>query len=218
MGRATFVLYAKVYCVDRKILEQTALNFKESTLGLDIAKHEIVACLRWDNSEFERPWTVVNPLEIKELVELCLYLVSLGIKLSVAMESTGTYGEGIRRALTVAEIEVIRVSGKHVSDYKEIFDGVPSQHDGKDAAMIAELASMNKGTPWPFLSLVESMEEIRFQVRRMDTFQTEHAGIPSNYRWTAFRKKSTQSATYFLILGFVNGGASPSCCSRCQVP
>ncbi len=36
-------------------------------------------------------------------------------------------------ALTAAKIRVVRISGKHVADYSEIFDGVPSKHDGKDA-------------------------------------------------------------------------------------
>ncbi len=66
--------------------------------------------------------------------------------LCVGMESTGTYGEAVRRALTVAGLTVQRISGKAASDYKEIFDGVPSQHDGKDAAIIAELAAYGKGT------------------------------------------------------------------------
>ncbi len=38
------------------------------------------------------------------------------------------------------KITVCRVSNKASHDYAEILDGVPSQHDGKDAAVIAELA------------------------------------------------------------------------------
>jgi len=43
--------------------------------------------------------------------------------------------------LSESGIRVQRVSGKAVSDYHEIFDGVPSQHDGKDAAMLLNLLS-----------------------------------------------------------------------------
>ena len=64
------------------------------------------------------------------------------------MESTGTYGDALRQALTDARLNVHRVSGKATHDYAEIFDNVPSNHDGKDAAIIAELAAMNKSWPW----------------------------------------------------------------------
>src|SRR5262249_38492099 len=59
--------------------------------------------------------------------------------------STGTYGDVLRWKLTQAGLPVLRVSGKAAQDYAEIFDGVPSQHDGKDAAVIAELAAFGKG-------------------------------------------------------------------------
>ena len=36
-----------------------------------------------------------------------------------------------------AGIAVVRVSPKAAHDYAEVFDGVPSQHDGKDAAVVA---------------------------------------------------------------------------------
>ena len=65
--------------------------------------------------------------------------------LVIGLESTGTYSESVRYAMTQHSLNIHRLSGKGVADYKEIFDGVPSQHDGKDAAMIAELASFGKG-------------------------------------------------------------------------
>ena len=42
---------------------------------------------------------------------------------------------------------VQRVSNKASHDYAEVFDGVPSQHDGKDAAVVAELATLGKAQP-----------------------------------------------------------------------
>ena len=43
------------------------------------------------------------------------------------------------------------MSGKSVSDYKEILDGVPSQHDGRGAAMMtidrASLGTANSVSP-----------------------------------------------------------------------
>ncbi len=56
-------------------------------------------------------------------------------------------------------------------DYAEIFDGVPSQHDGKDAAMVAELASMGKSVAWPYEPLPEFDQELRYLVDGMDIQQ-----------------------------------------------
>ena len=164
----------KVNSLDRVSLAAIAKTEKSAVLGLDIAKSEIVACMRWHSGEFERPWSIANPCEINELVKICQSLIHDGLDLKVAMESTGTYGDAVRHALTTAKIAVFRVSGKGVSDYSEIFDGVPSQHDGKDAAMIAELCYLKKGTSWPYELASEFMAEVSFQVQRMDAFQSEY--------------------------------------------
>lgn len=139
-------------------------------VGLDISKSEIVAVVRWADGAFECPWSVKNPAEIPELVQRLQMLKETSDSLTVGLESTGTYGEAVRAAMTVAGLEVHRVSGKAASDYKEIFDGVPSQHDGKDAAIIAELTCFGKGTPWPFEPLSEIDQELRHQIQRLDVF------------------------------------------------
>lgn len=143
------------------------------TVGLDVAKEEIVVVIRWNDGQFERPWKVKNPSEIKILVERLLLLKETCGDLVIGLESTGNYSESVRFAMTEAFLEVHRLSGKGVSDYKEIFDGVPSQHDGKDAAMIAELAFFGKGTPWPYVPPTESEQQIRHQIVRLDAFRTQ---------------------------------------------
>ena len=144
-----------------------------TTVGLDVAKHEIVVVVRWDNGTFERPWSVKNPDQIEELIERLSLLRQTCDGLIVALESTGTYSEAIRHAMTMAKLTVHRVSGKAVADYKEIFDGVPSQHDGKDAAMIAELTAFGKGTPWPYTEVPEDEQQMRHWVLRADAFRTQ---------------------------------------------
>lgn len=118
------------------------------TVGVDVGKHVMFVVLRWSDGCFERPWKVTNPTEIVLLVQT-LTEVSKACPVTVAMESSGTYGEPLRQALTDAKLNVERVSGKATHDYAEIFDGVPSQHDGKDAAIVAELAALGKSWPWP---------------------------------------------------------------------
>jgi len=84
---------------------------------------------------------VVNPLQIAEFVRL-LHQLGEGRELVVALEPSGTYGDALRQALRDAQIAVQRISPKAAHDYAEVFDGVPSQHDGKDAAVVAELAAL----------------------------------------------------------------------------
>jgi transposase len=139
-------------------------------VGLDVAKSDFLATVRWSDACFERPWRAKSPEEIPDMIHR-LQRLAAGRSLTVAMESTGTYGDALRQALTDAKLTVHRVSGKAVHDYAEIFDGVPSQHDGKDAAMVAELAAMGKSSPWPYEPLAEFDQELRYLVECMDVQQ-----------------------------------------------
>jgi transposase len=132
-------------------------------LGVDVSKDELKLAIRWEAGEYERPWKARNPLEVKELTE-AISEVSEGRDLRVVMEPTGTYGDPFRQALTDAGIEVHRVSPKHVFDYKEIFDGVPSQHDGKDSCVMADLSAQGHSWPWPYVAPTGTDEEMRFRV------------------------------------------------------
>jgi transposase len=138
------------------------------TWGVDVGKFDVLVVCRWANGHFERPWRVKNPREISTLAALA-QRVQGERKLVVAMESSGTYGDALRQALTDHGIEIQRVSGKAAHDYAEVFDGVPSQHDGKDAAVVAELAALGKGKPWPSVAADSWEEELAYWVEEMVT-------------------------------------------------
>lgn len=161
--------------IEMEVLKERAIERGGcgTSVGLDVAKAELVVVVRWGEGSFERPWSVKNPLEIQLLIERLLLLKETCDSLTIGLESTGTYGEAVRMAMTQADLEVHRVSGKSVSDYQEIFDGVPSQHDGKDAAMIAELTSFGKGTAWPWQPLSQADQEMRHQVQRQHAFRSQ---------------------------------------------
>ena len=120
-------------------------------VGLDVSKDTIFAVLRRQSGESERPWTIKNPAEILPFTRVLERLGSTH-QVQVAMEPTGTYGDPLRQALADLGIVVQRVSPKVSHDYAEVYDGVPSQHDGKDAAIVAELAAAGKASPWKFSS------------------------------------------------------------------
>ena len=138
------------------------------SLGIDVGKQDLWPVVRWADGHVERPWRVKNPLEIPTLVAL-IRQMNVGRKLVVALESSGTYGDALRQALADVPIAVMRVSNKAAHDYAEVFDGVPSQHDGKDAAVIAELAALGKCQPWAYEPASAWEQELSYWVEWMVT-------------------------------------------------
>jgi transposase len=129
------------------------------TVGIDVGKYQLVAVARWPDGDFERPWDVANPEQLPTLVAL-LRQLQVRHAVTVALEPSGTYGDALRQALGDAGLEVQRVSPKAAHDYAEVFDGVPSQHDHKDAAVVAELAALGKAWPWPYVARPEWEQEL----------------------------------------------------------
>ncbi len=142
------------------------------TVGVDVGKLTLWAVCRWADGRFERPCRADNPMEIPNLVSL-VKRMSVGRKLVVAMESSGTYGDSLRQALADNEIKVERVGNKASHDYAEVFDGVPSQHDGKDAAVVAELAALGKSMPWDYRPPDAWEQELAYWVEWMVAHRQE---------------------------------------------
>src|ERR1700682_2140847 len=133
------------------------------TVGTDVGKYELLGVCRWSDGTFERPWRVRNPLVIPQLVAL-LKRLRVGRTLVVALEPSGTYGDALRQALADGGIPVQRVGSKAAHDYAEIFDAVPSQHDGKDAAVVAELAALGKAPAWDYQAPSVWEQELKYWV------------------------------------------------------
>src|SRR5713226_5709254 len=152
--------------VDARVLGQGHPG-QPLTVGLDIGKYRVLAVARWPDAQFERPWLVAHPEQLPDLVAL---LRQLGQEhaLTVALEPSRTYGVPARQALTDAGLSVQRVSPKAAHDYAEVFDGVPSQHDGKDAAVVAELAALGKATPWPYVAQTDWHQELVYWVEWLE--------------------------------------------------
>jgi len=140
---------------------------QEVTVGLDVGKDHVLCVLRWRSGEFERPWRIRQPTDVRLVAERLAWLAQ-GRRLRVAMEPTGSYGDVLRQALAAHNLEVHRVSPKMAADFAEIFDGVPSQHDGKDAAVIAELAAQGRSWLWPWQLASEADQEMEYQVAWLD--------------------------------------------------
>jgi transposase len=143
-------------------------------VGMDIGKYQILGVAHWPDGTFERPWRIGNPLEIPVVIAL-LKQLRQGRQLVVALEPSGTYGDALRQALHDAGIVVQRISPKAAHDYAEVFDGVPSQHDGKDAAVVAELAAAGKGKDWPYDPIDPWEQELTYWVERLEWFSRQYA-------------------------------------------
>jgi len=143
-------------------------------VGVDVSKEELLLVLRWHQGSgqspqgpFERPWRMSNPVQVPELITL-LRRLREGRELIVALEPTGAYGDPLRQALGDAGIPTHRVSPKASHDWAEVFDGVPSQHDGKDAAIVAELCALGKSSVWAYEQRDENHQRITMTVDWMD--------------------------------------------------
>jgi transposase len=136
-------------------------------VGVDVGKFELQVVARWGEQDFERPWRVANPAGIPVLVG-ALRRMKEGRSLRAALEPSGTYGDALRQGLHDAGIETWRVSPKASHDYAEVFDGVPSQHDGKDAAVVAELAATGKASIWRYQAPDAWEQELTYWVEWLE--------------------------------------------------
>jgi transposase len=196
------------------------------TVGLDVGKHEVRAMVRWLDGTLSQGWKVSQPEQIKVLVAY-LQRLSQGRSVVVALEPTGTYGEPLRQALTDAGLTVQRISPKASHDYAEIYDGVPSQHDGKDAAVIAELAALGKGRAWALRQRSHWEEELRFWVdwqemqhQHLQRWSSRLEGLLAQYWPEATRRLGLTSGTLLRALAHYGDprrlGADPEASLRLQ--
>jgi transposase len=153
----------------------------------------------------------VNPGQVRELVKLLVELASQRA-VTVGLEPSGTYGDALRQALQDAGLAVCRVSPKAAHDYAEVFDGVPSQHDGKDAAVVAELTALGKATPWPYSPPSEWEQELSYWVEWMDAqtqilagWQGRIEALVSRHWPEATRVLKVSSATLLRVLESYGG-------------
>jgi transposase len=147
---------------------------QDVVVGGDVSKATLELVIRWAGRAFERPITVPNPGGIPEALTR-LRLLHEGRALKVALEPSGTYGDAFRQACHDADLTVWRVRPKAAHDYAEVFDGVPSPHDGKDGAIIAELAAIGKAEVWPYAAERESDQRLKMAADLMEAYARQLA-------------------------------------------
>lgn len=122
---------------------------------------EVVCILSWDLQQ--------SPL----VLDLLVALRGAGVDVQVVAEPTGTYADAFAFQVREAGLDMYMVSSKHTHDYAEIYDGVPSQHDSKDAVVVAKVhLERRKPTRWPALS--EEQRELRARCAHVDWLKQEY--------------------------------------------
>jgi transposase len=92
-------------------------------------------------------------------------------RLEVALEPSGSYGDPLRHQLKSLGIGVFRVSPKRCKDYSEVYDGVPSQHDGKSAVLLSRLHLEGMSDPWTERSVAQ--RDLAVGVNELDIFEDQ---------------------------------------------
>ena len=137
-------------------------------LGVDVAKTGMVGALVDETRAVRRTISWSHPKDTGLLLELLEAVREHAASVSVAMEPSGTYGDALRWQLLSCGFDVHRVSAKHTHDMAEVYDGVPSKHDAKDAAIVAQLHLDGRSTPWGLRPRLE--RELTAAVRLLDVY------------------------------------------------
>lgn len=131
------------------LLEATESN-QRVVVGCDAAKVSWRAALMTSSRQL---LCVVSfdVLETAILLKLLLALRDAGREVEVVAESTGTYADAFAYQVREAGLSMFQIGTKHVHDASEVYDGVPSNHDGKAACVIADqhVYRRERSRPWP---------------------------------------------------------------------
>ncbi len=115
--------------------------------GIDVAKEDFYGALMNEHCEVVKIIKWKSPWQVRDLVAFLKELPVSGLE--VALEPSGTYGDALRVLLEQNGIKVFLVSPKRSKDACEVYDGVPSSHDAKSAAIIAKLHNDGMSRLWP---------------------------------------------------------------------
>jgi len=113
--------------------------------AVDVAKNDFVGVLMTGEGQAVKALKWRHPWDTRTLVDR---LEQLPAALEVVLEPTGTYGDALCYPLQRAGIAVYQLAPKRTADAQELYDGVPSRHDGKSAHVIAWLHLQGLSRRW----------------------------------------------------------------------
>lgn len=117
----------------------------ELVVGIDCAKMAFYAAMMGDDfNDFDVVYFERDdiPSFVGKLADLPFETVTL------VVEPTGTYADALMDQARQAGLGVVRINGDRVNKSADVFDGVPSMHDGKAAYLLARLYLHEVGEVW----------------------------------------------------------------------
>lgn len=151
---------------------KAAIPVGRLVFSVDVAKTDMVAGVADGQGHVVAFVSWKHPAESSDVLALLRSLQSAGYFVEAVMESSGTYGDVLRHQLDSLGIRVFKVSGKRTHDAREIYDGVPSLHDAKCAAIIAKLHVDGISAPWP--QMTDDKRNLKAALALMDLFQERY--------------------------------------------
>lgn len=146
---------------------KTEIEGKAIVIGVDVAKEDFMATIMATDRKVIETIRWKHPSESEIFLDVILKELRWN-SLEVAMEPSGTYGDCLRAQLLGQGIAVYRVSPKRTHDAAEVYDGVPSMHDAKAAAIIARLHLDASSEEWPMPEDVQ--RELTAVIKTMEIF------------------------------------------------
>lgn len=137
-------------------------------VGIDVAKFKMFACLMDQSQHVHQTIHWQHPHQTPLFIDYLSQLRDQGGIVEVALEPSGVYGDALRCQLQNHDLPVHRVSPKRCHDAAEVYDGTPSLHDAKSAAIIAKLHLDAKSHPWPLRE--EHERELTAAVKLAEVF------------------------------------------------
>lgn len=124
-------------------------------VALDVAKTKFVAAIATPAGDVLKFVRFEHPRQTGSFLRLLVALRDAKREPRVVMEPTGTYGDAIRYQCHRLGIPVHMMPPKHTHDFAEVFDGVPSLHDAKAAAVLAKLQAIKPAPVWQSASTAQ---------------------------------------------------------------
>ena len=181
-------------------------NGERIVFGIDVAKEKEYCSLMNEKREVLTTIKWNHPTNTLEFINL----VKKFPKAETVMEPSGSYGDPIRYMLEQSEIPVFRVSPKRSHDAAEVYDGVPSLHDAKSAAIISKLHLDGASEKW-----VSKKDHERDQFATIATLDILSQQFVQNTNrlealmakhWPEITKNLKYTQTTFLELVSIMGG------------
>ncbi|HTW93074.1 MAG TPA: transposase [bacterium] len=141
-------------------------------VAVDIAKVDMVAAFAAADGRILTTVRWKAPTENTMLLSVLRQFRAAEMVVEVVMEPSGSYGDVLRNQLQADGFPVFMVSGKRTFDAREVYDGVPSLHDAKSAAIIAKLHF--DGISKRFVPPAPERRQLRAAITIMDLHQQRY--------------------------------------------